>query len=113
MSNNSSKETKVTFGGYKIAIIFSIILAALKLDGVLDITWMIVILPILVDIALDIIIYVVVLIITLIMRIRENNHNYSYNNCSYGEAIHWDYKTQNFYDTAGNKVGNDIEEEQE
>lgn len=109
MSNNSSKEAKVTFGGYKIAIIFSIILAALKLDGVLDITWMIVILPILVDIALGIINYVVVLIIALIMRIRD----YSYNNCSYGEAIHWDYKTQNFYDTAGNKVGNDIEEEQE
>lgn len=113
MSNDCNKEAKVNFNGYKIVIIFSLILAALKLDGVLDITWMIVILPILVDIALGIVTCVLVCIITLVMKINENNHNDSNNNCNYGKAIYWDYKTKNFYDAAGNKVGNDIEEEQE
>lgn len=116
MSNN--KETKKSIFTYNIAIFITIILAALKLDGHLDIPWIVVIVPIIIDVALGLVITFVVMLWLGITKIRESIKENSYgkhlsNNHTYGNAIHWDYKTQSFYDAAGNKIDNTADEEQD
>lgn len=98
---------------YNIAIIITIILAVLKLDGCLNITWIGVIAPIIIDVALGLIITFVVLLWLGITKIRDSIKENSYNKHTYGNPIYWDYKSQSFYDVAGNKIDNTIEEEEE
>lgn len=116
MSNN--KEAKKSILTYNIAIFITIILAALKLDGRINITWMVVITPIIIDVALGLVITFVVMLWLGIMKIRnsikENSYGkHLYNKHASGTAIHWDYRTQSFYDAAGNKIDNTIEDEEE
>ena len=110
--NNKNTERRNTFG-YNIAIFITIILAALKLDGHLDIPWIVVIVPIIIDVAFGLIISLIVMLWLLLTRIKDALGYNTYNSTrAYGSAIHWDYKTQNFYDAAGNKIGNAVENEE-
>ena len=116
MSNN--KETKKFIFTYNIAIFISIILAALKLDGHLDIPWIVVIVPIIIDVALGLVITFVIMLWLGIMKIRESIKENSYgkhlyNKRTFGNPIYWDYKSQSFYDVAGNRIDNTIEDEEE
>ena len=116
MSNNKENK-KITFT-YNIAILITIILAALKLDGCINITWMVVIAPIIIDVALGLVITLIIMIWFGIMKIhesiKENNYGkHLYNKHTSGNPIYWDYKTQSFYDAAGNKIDNTIEDEEE
>lgn len=114
---NNKENKKVTFT-FNIALAITLVLAALKLDNVLSIGWIIVILPIVVDVSLGLIITVLVMLWVLLIKIRDGIKEMKYNklicnNRTYSSAIHWDCKTQNFYDAAGNKIGNAVENEEE
>ena len=115
MSNKENK--KVTFT-YSIAIFITIILAALKLDGYLNISWLTVILPIIIDVILGLLISLVVLLWLAVVKIREvirkNNHEkLLYNARTSVNSIYWDYKTQSMYDSAGNKIDDIAEDDGE
>ena len=116
MSNN--KETKKTTFTYNIAIFITVILAALKLDGHLDIPWIVVIVPIIIDVALGLIITFVIMLWLGIAKIhdsiKEKSHDRDfYNKHTSSNPIFWDYKTKSFYDAAGNKIDNTVDEEQD
>ena len=114
---NNKENKKVTFT-FNIALVITLVLAALKLDNILSIGWIIVILPIVIDVSLGLIITILVMLWMLILKIRDSIKEMKYsklvcNNRTYGSAIHWDYKTQSFYDAAGNKIEYPVGEEQE
>lgn len=119
MSNN--KESKKTATTYNLVIYITIVLAALKLDGHLNIPWVIVVSPVLFILALGVITAIIALItmsmlgiIKIRNSIKENSYGkHLYNKHASGTAIHWDYRTQSFYDAAGNKIDNTIEDEEE
>lgn len=111
--NNKNTEKHTTFG-YNIAIFITIILAALKLDGHLNIPWIVVIVPIIIDVAFGLIISLIVMLWLLLTKIKDALSYNTYNSTrAYGSAIHWDYKTQSFYDATGNKIDNTVENEEE
>jgi len=114
---NNKENKKVTFT-FNIALVITLVLAALKLDNILSIGWIIVILPIVIDVSLGLIITILVMLWMLILKIRDSIKEMKYsklvcNNRTYGSAIHWDYKTQSFYDAAGNKIEYPNKEEQD
>lgn len=111
MSNNKENK-RITFT-YNIAIFITIILAALKLDGYFNITWMVVIAPIIIDVALGLVITLIVMIWFGVMKIHESIKENSYNKHTFDNPIYWDYKSQSFYDVAGNRIDNTIEDEEE
>ena len=118
MNNKENKKSTFTFNTFNIALVITLVLAALKLDNILSIGWVIVILPIVIDVALGFIITILVMLWMLILKIRDSIKEMKYsklicNNRTYGSAIHWDYKTQSFYDTAGNKIEYPNKEEQD
>lgn len=115
---NNNKETKKYAAAYNVTIYVTLIFAALKLDGHLDIPWMIVVAPVILNLALKMVgalIGAFVLgIVKIYVTVRENKRgNHLRTNRAYGSAIHWDYKTKSFYDAAGNKIDNIIEDEEE
>lgn len=115
MSNKENK--KVTFT-YSIAIVITLILAALKLDGYLNISWLTVILPIIIDVVLGLLISLIVLLWLAVEKIREaiRKNNYEkllYNARTSVNSIYWDYKTQSMYDSAGNKIDDTAENNEE
>lgn len=111
--NNKETKKHTTFG-YNIAIFITIILAALKLDGHLNIPWIVVIVPIIIDVAFGLIINLIIMLWLLLTKIKAALSYNTYNSMrTYGSAIHWDYKTQSFYDATGNKIENPIEEKQD
>lgn len=114
---NNKENKKVTFT-FNIALVITLVLAALKLDNILSVGWVIVILPIVINISLGLIIIILVMLWMLFLKIRDSIKEMKYsklvcNNRTYGSAIHWDYKTQSFYDTAGNKIENTVENKEE
>ena len=116
MSNN--KETKKNTSTYNIAIFITIILTALKLDGHIDIPWMVVIVPIIINVALELVITLIIMIWFGIMKIhesiKENSYGkHLYNKHTSGNPIYWDYKSQSFYDVAGNRIDNTVENEEQ
>lgn len=119
MSNN--KESKKTAAAYNLVIYITIVLAALKLDGHLNISWVVVVSPVLFNLAI-VVVSAIIALITISMlgivkirnSIKENScGRHLYNKHVSGNPIYWDYKTKSFYDVVGNKIDNIIEDEEE
>ena len=119
MSNNKERKESTTV--YNLVIYITIILAALKLDGYINIPWLIVISPVLLNLAIGLIMGIIGLITVLLLwifkiraAVKENSYGkHLYNKRTSNNPIYWDYKTKSFYDVVGNKIDNTIEDEEE
>lgn len=114
MSNKENKKHAFIPGN---AIIITIALAALKADGIIDIPWIGVIAPIIINVILGIVIALVAMLWLGIMGIRNSiKANNRFYNTYNSRPLYWDYKTKTMYDaTTGRKIDNSYvtEEEQE
>ena len=95
-----------------LAIIGSIVLAALKLDGRIHASWMTVVIPLIAYVVVKAVEFLAILFFLgfvmvrkVIEKIREDKENGRfYNRRVYGKPLYWDSHTKSMYDAKGWKI---------